>query len=589
MKKILCLIDSLGAGGAQRQMVGLATFLKEKGYDVVVAIYHKDNGELFYADNLLSAGVPYVFLKKAERNLTRPYYIAKYIRKVRPDVVISYLFTPCICASLARIFNRRFKLIVSERNTNLQTGRNEKIRFNLFRWANYVVPNAYAQEEYIRNTFPFLANKVATIPNFVDLEHFTPPSFRKRRNVPEIMIAASIWESKNTLGFIDAVSELKKKGCKFHISWYGLNTTHAKYVEQCQLKIKQYGLEDSITLKEKTKLIKDCYQSADFFCLPSFYEGTPNVICEAMACGLPIACSDVCDNGRYVKNGINGYLFNPKETDSIVRAIERLFFLDGQSYVEVCARNRENAEQLFAKEAFLSSYIKLIENDNTIVEKDMKNDKKMINASSSSKRFDIKGFFMRNRFLKGMVRLYMDYFGSLNRGKFGYITDDVLLVPPLRITNPRNVFLYGDNGLNNAYLMTTNAKFIMKQHSGAAEGLRVTTGNHAMIVGRFYRSITDQEKPAELDKDVVVESDVWIGRNVTLLSGVHVGRGAIIGACALVTKDVPPYCIVAGVPAKPIRFKWTIDQILEHEEKLYPENERFSREELEAEFSKYNK
>ena len=61
MKKILCLIDSLGAGGAQRQMVGLATFLKEKGYDVVVAIYHKDNGELFYADNLLSAGVSYVF------------------------------------------------------------------------------------------------------------------------------------------------------------------------------------------------------------------------------------------------------------------------------------------------------------------------------------------------------------------------------------------------------------------------------------------------------------------------------------------------------------------------------------------------
>ena len=48
----------------------------------------------------------------------------------------------------------------------------------------------------------------------------------------------------------------------------------------------------------------------------------------------------------------------------------------------------------------------------------------------------------------------------------------------------------------------------MKAHSGAAEGLRVTTGNHAMILGRFYRSITEAEKPSGLDQDVIVESDV---------------------------------------------------------------------------------
>lgn len=191
----------------------------------------------------------------------------------------------------------------------------------------------------------------------------------------------------------------------------------------------------------------------------------------------------------------------------------------------------------------------------------------------------------RHRLIRGLYFLYRDYFGDMKRSRFGYIADDVTLMPPLRISNPENVFLYGDNGLRNADIMTTNAKFIMKPHSGAAEGLRVTTGNHAMIKGRFYRTITESEKPKGLDKDVIVESDVWIGRNVTILAGVTIGRGCTIGACSLVNKNTPPYCIVAGIPAKPIRFKWTIDEIMEHELILYPEQERYTREQLEQIFS----
>lgn len=191
----------------------------------------------------------------------------------------------------------------------------------------------------------------------------------------------------------------------------------------------------------------------------------------------------------------------------------------------------------------------------------------------------------RNFILRGIYYIMRDYFLDCRRSKFGYIADDVTLIPPLRISNPENVFLYGDNGLRNANIMTTNAKFIMKSHSGAAEGLRVTTGNHAMILGRFYRTITEAEKPKGLDKDVVVESDVWIGRNVTILSGVTIGRGCTIGACSLISKDIPPYCVAVGVPAKPVKFKWTIDEILYHEEQLYPEEERFTRSQLEKIFA----
>lgn len=61
--------------------------------------------------------------------------------------------------------------------------------------------------------------------------------------------------------------------------------------------------------------------------------------------------------------------------------------------------------------------------------------------------------------------------------------------------------------------------------------------------------------------DIVVGNDVWIGYEAVVMSGVTIGDGAIIGTRALVTKDVPPYTIVGGVPAKPIRKRFSDDDI----------------------------
>ena len=262
---------------------------------------------------------------------------------------------------MAHLFNKKFRLIVSERNTTQHTEKNEKIRFNLFRIADYVVPNAYAQEKYIKEVFPFLANKMVTIHNFVDLNHFVPLTEKVHHEVPEIVVVASIWESKNTLGFLDAVSELKKQGIKFHISWYGKVASHIDYFSQCQKRIIELAINDYIELKEKTQYIREKYQEADFFCLPSFYEGTPNVICEAMACGLPIACSDVCDNSIYVREGENGFLFNPHSREDIVDALKKLLSLRGEDYKSYCFNSRKRAESLLSEDKFVKSYVKLIE------------------------------------------------------------------------------------------------------------------------------------------------------------------------------------------------------------------------------------
>lgn len=62
-------------------------------------------------------------------------------------------------------------------------------------------------------------------------------------------------------------------------------------------------------------------------------------------------------------------------------------------------------------------------------------------------------------------------------------------------------------------------------------------------------------------KKTYIGNDVWIGENVTIKDGVRIGNGAVIGTAAVVTKDVPPYAIVAGVPAKIVKYRFDPEKI----------------------------
>ena len=208
---------------------------------------------------------------------------------------------------------------------------------------------------------------------------------------------------------------------------------------------------------------------------------------------------------------------------------------------------------------------------------------------NSSAIMGLKSKIKNNRFIRGLYFWYKSYFGY-SRSSFGYIADDVVLSPPFVVSNPRNLYIGNNVGIGgNAHLSCLNAKCIIKGNVAIAHGLSVHTGNHAHIKGMFITDITEANKPEGYDNDVIVEKDVWVGCNVTLLSGVTVGRGCTIAAGAVVAKSTPPYAVIGGVPAKFIKFKWTIDEILEHEAALYPEEERFSREELEKIFEQYKK
>lgn len=155
MKKILLLTENLGSGGAERQLCGLASMLTKAGFTCRLITYVENQ---FYEPYLRRNGVDYEFVPKLFDKKTRILMAVKYVRLYSPDVVISFLSSMNKTMCLAKLAFKA-KLIVSERNNNTCITRSDKIRFNLYRMADAIVPNSNSQGKFICNNFPFLIRR----------------------------------------------------------------------------------------------------------------------------------------------------------------------------------------------------------------------------------------------------------------------------------------------------------------------------------------------------------------------------------------------------------------------------------------------
>lgn len=125
-----------------------------------------------------------------------------------------------------------------------------------------------------------------------------------------------------------------------------------------------------------------------------------------------------------------------------------------------------------------------------------------------------------------------------------------------------NIYIGNNVSLGSSLtVLSTKAKLIIGNDVMFGPNVTIITGDHRIdIPNRPMISVTDDEKLPENDQDVVIEDDVWIGANVTILKGVKIGTGSVVAAGAVVVRDVESNTIVGGVPAKVIKKRFDSDQ-----------------------------
>ncbi len=360
--KILCIIDGLGPGGAQRQLVTLACGLHARGHQIELFLYHPD--ETFFRPQIDACGLA---VHTSDRTAIHQVGILRSLSRLTRrggfDIVLSYLDRPNVYAELASVLVRGGRLVVSERSSYLRegSGASPVVRRWLHRLADHVVANSETQAKWLRRK-RWLADKVSCIYNGLDLAAFETASLVPAQATDVRLLAIGrIGVEKNLVNLIKALGLLHDGDQVVpEIGWVGRQHPHPAGLA--------YRAEVDALLRARPEIAARWHWLGErsdvphllgaYHALihPSLFEGLPNVVCEAMAAGKPVLVSDVCDHPALVADGQRGFLFDPTDPARIAAAITRLTASSPDEWRTLSRNARVFAEERLGIERMVDAY-----------------------------------------------------------------------------------------------------------------------------------------------------------------------------------------------------------------------------------------
>ena len=306
------------AGGLERISIDLMNSMVKRGHSVGLISWDKSDAIAHYKINKkvkwyklnignpdVPASIPTVFARIRKFRLMAS--------KFSPDIILGFQSGGALFPIIST-FGKGFNVISAERvSPDLwkYVGRSIKAKFYIFFTFLFSIRITVQFPQYIDHYLPIFRKKILSIHNPVYPAKLKKKINRKSRSPKTILCVGRLCFQKNQDLLIDAFQELSS----YHKEWKLVFVGDGNHYKRLNQKVKNYGLQSRIQFHKPVKNINKWYQKSDIFAFPSYFEGFPNALAEALSFGLPcIGLKNTMGVNILINNKINGLLVDTTPT-----------------------------------------------------------------------------------------------------------------------------------------------------------------------------------------------------------------------------------------------------------------------------------
>lgn len=357
--KILFVSGNLCDGGAQRVISVISSELAEKGHDVNLLLYSRNEKEYPLSEKVkvLSLADNFEEYQKIS-GLKRIKLIRKALKEVKPEVAVGFieggygLYLSSFGLKMKKVSSARInpKYIIEEK------GIRAFINKRWFKKSNAIVLQTESQREFAPKSWQkksvVIANPVSEIALFNEKQVYSDIC-------QKFIMVGRLDNQKNYSMAIDAISQLKTEYSNIHLDIFGKGSLE----QTLQAEIIEKDVADNITLKGWTQNAVQELKEHDLYLMTSNFEGMPNALMEAMAVGLPVISTD-CPTGPsdLIDNGVNGYLIPVSDAKVLAERIKEVIEMPEEKRIEMAKLARQKMQENFNNKAIASKWEELFKN-----------------------------------------------------------------------------------------------------------------------------------------------------------------------------------------------------------------------------------
>jgi glycosyltransferase involved in cell wall biosynthesis len=318
--RVCFLAGTLGQGGAERQLFYLLKTLREQG--ATVQLLTLTRGE-FWEAPIAELGVDVRWVGQTQSRAVRLATIIRQVKAFRPDILQSqHFYTNLYAAVAARVLGVREIGALRCDGASEVAEHGRALGTLSLRWPRVIAANSQAAIDYAVQ-----AGRSKTslffLPNAIDATQFFAHNGNAKPSdgIVRLLTAGRLEEQKRVDRLIRVLAELRRQSSiPFRAAIAGDGPLRSQLERQAE----EAGLSDLIEFRGLVREMKTAYHQADIFLLTSDFEGTPNVVLEAMASGLPVLATNVGGVPDVIEHGVTGLLTAPQSETEFISQLRQL-------------------------------------------------------------------------------------------------------------------------------------------------------------------------------------------------------------------------------------------------------------------------